>query len=645
MSQKFRYDINGLRAYAVATVVLFHFGILGFSAGFIGVDIFFVISGFLMTSIVVKGIENKNFSFLKFYLSRAIRILPALFVVCVVLLVISWHTLLPNDLMQLSKHIISSINFFSNITYFTESGYFDTSSHNKALLHTWSLSVEWQFYLIFPLIVAILYKFSSSKKFILSMFLLGTIASFILAIFIANKSPSAGFFLLPTRAWEMLAGGLVYFYSLSAKNNIYGKPLEAFGFILILISLVIFNQNTLWPSFNALIPVLGTALILIANHQDSVFTKHPIFQWLGNTSYSIYLWHWPIVFYLNYYEKLDNYLLITFGIILSILTGYLSYKYIESPTRNYLSKKQLKSNYIIWFLSVGALSLISFLIYKNEGFDNRFNNKINSVLDAAKDINPKRDECLVLPGQPLKSCIYGQGATSLLVIGDSHASAMMNGIQHALPNNTSLVSWNISGCTVAEGLKKITDPAFKCGELVTETIQTIKTYPKDIPILIINRANALFAGEPENEDISKPIRYITKLHSQYNNAYYKEMEDAYVDTLCKLSETHKVYVTRPTPEAPVSVPQRMAKDILQNPDSASFTISNNEYQVRNKSAWEAQDRAKQKCGIEILDISKAFCDEKKCSFSKDGLPLFVDDDHMSWKGSLILSPYFQKIFK
>lgn len=222
---------------------------------------------------------------------------------------------------------------------------------------------------------------------------------------------------------------------------------------------------------------------------------------------------------------------------------------------------------------------------------------------------------------------------------------MMNGIQHALPKNTSLVSWNISGCTVTEGLKKITDPAFKCGELITETIQAIKTYPENIPLLIINRTNALFAGEPENEDISKPIRYITKLHPQYDNAYHNEMEDAYVNTLCKLSETHKVYVTRPTPEAPVSVPQRMAKDILQNPDNATFGISVNEYQVRNKSTWEAQERAKQKCGIEILDISKAFCDEKNCSFSKDGLPLFVDDDHMSWKGSLILSPYFQKIFK
>jgi len=175
-NKNFRYDINGLRAYAVILVVLFHFGIIGFAAGFIGVDIFFVISGFLMTSIVIKSLDKGNFSLLKFYLARGIRIVPALFVVSTIVLILGWFLVLPTDYKALAKHTLSSINFFSNIVYWRESGYFDTDSHNKALLHTWSLSVEWQFYLVFPIIVALLYKIKKSRNFLLTFFILGVVS-------------------------------------------------------------------------------------------------------------------------------------------------------------------------------------------------------------------------------------------------------------------------------------------------------------------------------------------------------------------------------------------------------------------------------------------------------------------------------------
>ena len=307
-NKNFRYDINGLRAYAVILVVLFHFGIIGFAAGFIGVDIFFVISGFLMTSIVIKNLEKENFSLLNFYLARGIRIVPALFVVSTILLILGWFLLLTVDYKALAKHTLSSINFFSNIVYWRESGYFDTDSHNKALLHTWSLSVEWQFYLVFPIIVALLYKIKKSRNFLLTFFILGIIISLILSIIITAKSASAGFFLLPTRAWEMLAGGLIFF--IPKEKVPYKKPLEFIGFFLIAISCYIFSTDTLWPSYNAILPVLGAFLILLAHQQNSIFTKGSVFQWLGNNSYSIYLWHWPIVFFLHYFYKNDDYIFI-----------------------------------------------------------------------------------------------------------------------------------------------------------------------------------------------------------------------------------------------------------------------------------------------------------------------------------------------
>ena len=555
-NKNFRYDINGLRAYAVILVVLFHFGIIGFAAGFIGVDIFFVISGFLMTSIVIKSLDKGNFSLLKFYLARGIRIVPALFVVSTIVLILGWFLVLPTDYKALAKHTLSSINFFSNIVYWRESGYFDTDSHNKALLHTWSLSVEWQFYLVFPIIVALLYKIKKSRNFLLTFFILGTIISLILSIIITAKNPSAGFFLLPTRAWEMLAGGLIFF--IPKEKVPYKKPLEFIGFFLIAISCYIFSTDTLWPSYNAILPVLGAFLILLAHQQNSIFTKGSVFQWLGNNSYSIYLWHWPIVFFLHYFYKNDDYIFITAGIILSIILGWLSYTYIENPTRKKLSNLSIVKAYFLWFLSISILSLISIMIFKFDGVKNRFSNEINNISNTINDINPRRDECLgKQDDSQLKKCTYGDGPLSLIVVGDSHASAMLNGVINALPNNTSLISFTISGCPTVKNLKKTNMPEYSCGERVKDIINDIKTnYSTDIPILVINRANAIFQGEPENDKSNQPIRYINTPSLVFDEEYYAQMRNAYVDTLKDLSASHKVYITRPTPEAKKEISNR-----------------------------------------------------------------------------------------
>jgi peptidoglycan/LPS O-acetylase OafA/YrhL len=642
-NKNFRYDINGLRAYAVILVVLFHFGIIGFAAGFIGVDIFFVISGFLMTSIVIKSLDKGNFSLLKFYLARGIRIVPALFVVSTIVLILGWFLVLPTDYKALAKHTLSSINFFSNIVYWRESSYFDTDSHNKALLHTWSLSVEWQFYLVFPIIVALLYKIKKSRNFLLTFFILGTIISLILSIIITAKNPSAGFFLLPTRAWEMLAGGLIFF--IPKEKVPYKKPLEFIGFFLIAISCYIFSTDTLWPSYNAILPVLGAFLILLAHQQNSIFTKGSVFQWLGNNSYSIYLWHWPIVFFLHYFYKNDDYIFITAGIILSIILGWLSYTYIENPTRKKLSNLSIVKAYFLWFLSISILSLISIMIFKFDGVKNRFSNEINNISNTINDINPRRDECLgKQDDSQLKKCTYGDGPLSLIVVGDSHASAMLNGVINALPNNTSLISFTIGGCPTVKNLKKTNMPEYSCGERVKDIIYDIKTnYSTDIPILVINRANAIFQGEPENDKSNQPIRYINTPSLVFDEEYYAQMRNAYVDTLKDLSASHKVYITRPTPEAKKEISNLAAKIFKYHLPTQDLTITWNEYYERSKQAWKAQDMAAQSTkNIQIIDLSREFCDNETCYFTQNNLPLFYDDDHMSWTASLKLAPIFKK---
>ena len=215
---QFRSDINGLRAIAVIAVVLFHFNSSWLSGGFAGVDVFFVISGFLMTGIIFRGLEQECFSISKFYAARAKRIVPALSVLVIVCLVIGYAVLSPVEYLELNKHAVGSISFISNFIYWTEAGYFDSASGSKWLLHTWSLSVEWQFYILYPIVLVCLKRFMTLNQ--IKMFILtGAFLGFLLSVYSTTRWPSLSYYLLPTRAWEMMFGGLAYIYPLSFSNN------------------------------------------------------------------------------------------------------------------------------------------------------------------------------------------------------------------------------------------------------------------------------------------------------------------------------------------------------------------------------------------------------------------------------------------
>jgi peptidoglycan/LPS O-acetylase OafA/YrhL len=286
----FRFDINGLRAIAVIAVVLFHFNPELMPGGFAGVDVFFVISGFLMTGIIFNGLEDHSFSIIRFYMARANRIIPSLSIVCLILLLFGWFFLPPLEFQALTKHIASSITFSSNIIYWRESGYFDVASNSKWLLHTWSLSAEWQFYLIYPLILIALKRFTSTGN-IKHLILLGTIVTFIGCIYATQRWPNMSYYLLPTRAWEMMFGGLAFLYPLKSLHKNSKVIVEYLGMFLILASYIFISKESAWPGYLAFIPVFGAFLILLTNRQDSIITNNRIFQYIGKWSYSIYLWH------------------------------------------------------------------------------------------------------------------------------------------------------------------------------------------------------------------------------------------------------------------------------------------------------------------------------------------------------------------
>lgn len=322
---KFRKDINGLRAFAVVAVVLFHFNSSWMPGGFAGVDVFFVISGFLMTGIIFRGMEQDKFSVLNFYVARANRIIPALALLCLVLLVFGWFYLTPLEYKALGKHAASSVGFLSNFVYWREAGYFDAASHEKWLLHTWSLSVEWQFYIIYPLVLIALRKFLPIKTLKL-LLIIGTVLGFIFSVVATYKSPNAAYYLFPTRAWEMMIGGVAYLYPFTLQEN-RKKLIEWAGLILVIGSYFLISAENLWPGYLAIFPVLGSFLIIQAQRNDSLITGNIIFQKLGAWSYSIYLWHWAFVVAIYTFSLPSYYIYI--GMILSVLLGFLSYKYVE----------------------------------------------------------------------------------------------------------------------------------------------------------------------------------------------------------------------------------------------------------------------------------------------------------------------------
>lgn len=467
----FRKDINGLRAIAVLAVVLFHFNPHWMPGGFAGVDVFFVISGFLMTGIIFRGIENDNFSVLKFYLARANRIIPALLALCCFLLVLGWFLLTPADYRNLGINTASSAVFISNIIYWLESGYFAPGVESNLLLHTWSLSVEWQFYLIYPIILHLL-----SKRFTLQtikqLIIFTTLFGFIYSLYSSIYSPSAAYFLLPSRFWEMTLGGIAYLYPVKTKH--YSKNIEYIGLLLIVLSLFIVTENDLWPGYMSLLPAIGAYLVIISNIKDSFLTANRFSLFIGKISYSIYLWHWPIHVFL-YNSELDNLYTNILGILASIILGFVSYSLFEG--KKYAVDKinfinLLKFKPVIYSLLVFTSASIIYLFNGMINYSYFVNSEASSYIN--RYINYlDRDEIKAKYHKDFIEDRYDDISqftknSGVFLWGDSHANALIYGLETVFrEEGTKFQASYSSACFAGIGIgvnkkKKGTDDYNQC---------------------------------------------------------------------------------------------------------------------------------------------------------------------------------------
>ncbi len=446
---KYRAEIDGLRALAVLSVIIFHAGVDTLSGGFVGVDIFYVISGYLITTIISTSLQKQEFSFTAFYIRRIKRLLPAALIMVFTTVALGIVFLTPDKYIELSKSAIYANLFMANVWFSNNSGYFDLSTQISPLVHMWSLSVEEQFYFVFPFILFISYKIKGMLGVKLSIFVI-FVFSFVLSVVLTDKYPNFSFYMLHTRAWELCVGaGIALLPALKSDHKLVARFLSFSGLIFIGLSLFVLTENDIYPGYLALFPVFGTALILfsLANNNSAVksLLTFPLITFVGKISYSAYLWHWPIVVYYRIHinQRHFNSLEILLLIVASLITGYLSWKYIEEKFRY-----QKQNNKKITLVTSCALALslsLPFTIYFLKGIPSRISQAELAITDSNLMWNWSCTEKVKLFAElPDKFCVIGQpwedSAEKGIIWGDSHSMHYSQLLHHeALANNLSLI--------------------------------------------------------------------------------------------------------------------------------------------------------------------------------------------------------------
>lgn len=534
-------------------------------------------------------------------------------VLCFALLVFGLFFIPPIDYLNLGKHAAASLSFVSNMVYWSESNYFNPSSNEKWLLHTWSLSVEWQFYLIYPLVLVFLNKVLSLRQLRL-VILCGTILAFLFSVFVTVKSSSAAYFLLPTRAWQMLAGGLVFLYPLNIKDS-FRHPLQLTGIILIVSSFFLFTSSTPWPGYASLLPIVGACMVLVASN-NSKLVSNSITHSLGKWSYSIYLWHWPIVV-AGYYFELGLYWWAV-GIPLSILLGALSFTYIESKTlKDYRLDKFKVLLRPLPFAIVVVLSGMT--VFHTNGLLHRLSPSeqmlVKSALEAKEDWNYP-DPNMEVAGLKVRF-IEGNSDKNILVMGASHIEQLYPYVE-SLNNEYNIYFLTQSGCFVTPSMK---NPKWNCDNLQNyeKLLEKVKF---EKVVTSFYSFNSYLPNERTERDEEKSGRI-----KEYDN---------YLNTL--KTNVSRVFVIMGEPKGEEFDPTLAIRKGL--PNSIPETKARSDY-------TEHEDALKQLKNIEhveIVDPIKHLCKNGLCKTRDEKAFFYRDYNHMRPWYSIKANSYLDAIF-
>ena len=669
---EYRREIDGLRALAVVPVVLFHAGVEAFRGGFVGVDVFFVISGYLITSIILAELVQNKFSLIKFYERRARRILPALFVVMLFCIPFAWHWLLPSDLKAFAESLIAVSIFGSNILFWRRSGYFDTETELKPLLHTWSLAVEEQYYVLFPIILLLAWRLG--RRAILALLAVIAIVSLGLAQWGAFAKPVATFYLLPTRSWELLIGAFAAFYLSGTRREHANKRTcelaGAVGIACLLYSIFCFDKQTPFPSLYTLVPTVGTALIILFARDDTIVGKilgAKLLVGIGLVSYSAYLWHQPLLAFYKYSTDAEPRLSMLFWFVPSlVLVSVLSWKYIEMPFRTgfKVGRPQLFGLVLVIssiFVLIGVFGIV------NNGYPSRLPPNLAYDSLSAK-LEEKGDICIPQPlagHAGITQCEFGDlsSSQSLILYGDSHAQAIGEELGKSLvAAKIKGLRVQLDGCEIVPQIHDITDKAnlnLDCLNRFNSMIEYIKTIRADIVVAsrwsfkmypvegeVIDMPSKNTEGGVERSAVSEYAvldsgRWLTAGSSK------KKALQNLIENL--LSASPRVYLVYPTPEIALSIARvnfRYFKGSGQR--LPTISIPHSDYQKRNNFVNQILDGYEGRANVVLIKPEKIFCDsfvKNRCVAQFDFVPFYYDDDHLSDIGARYIVDAIQLNFK
>lgn len=656
----YRREIDGLRAVAVLPVILFHAGFKFFSGGYVGVDVFFVISGYLITSIIIAEKKEGTFSLIGFYERRARRILPALFFVIMACLPFAYFWMSPNYIKYFSESLVAVSVFTSNFLFFIQSGYFDTQSGLKPLLHTWSLAVEEQYYLLFPLFLLLTWR--CGKQWVVSILIALAIFSLALAEWSSFNHTAANFYLLPTRGWELLIGCFIAFFQDARKgkleqytgtmaSKLFGQWLSFVGLFSITFAVLTFNEATRYPSLLALIPTLGAALIILFATQKSLigrFLGSKLLVGIGLISYSAYLWHQPLFVFarLTSVEKPSE-LRLGFLVIFAILLGYFTWKYIESPFRDRKRYKR-KTVFILAALLSSMMIGLGLIGYFYPELVSRTSQETKRILSTAKP-SPKSGECLTGGKsylKPLDACMYSGSSEKWAVMGDSHVVELAYALSREVEKyGEGVKHLSYSGCAPAYTVE-LKDKESTCAEWTREAIQYIISKPEIKYVVVGYRYSYHFFGDNLNTYPILPDESPQLEFDGTTDAKREILAKALMDMLVTLNNAgKKVFVVMPIPEL-----GKRAEDIIflnkevLHRSGEIIGVSVQYYTERNKYIREKLLRLSES-NITVIDPMNILCDKINCYITKNDEALYFDDNHLSVAGAGLIAREIIKYVK
>ncbi|MBC2679443.1 acyltransferase family protein [Pseudomonas baltica] len=633
----YRRDIDGLRAVAVIAVVLFHFGIPGFAGGFVGVDVFFVISGYLITSIICRERASGHFSFVEFWVRRARRILPALVVMVVACLIVGWFLLVPRDYEELGRSARYQAMFMSNVLFARQDGYFDTDSELKPLLHTWSLAVEEQFYILLPLLLAVLGRYVKAWR----RGLFGiALASFAVSVWQVQQAPAQAFFLLPARAWELLAGSLL------AVAPVFQRPLTVAvrqgvataGIAAVGVAIACYDWRTAFPGMAALLPVLGTLAIIWSGAGQPTWLSRllgtrPMVA-VGLISYSWYLWHWPVHVFADYaavdgiagHENLAL-------ILGSLLLGYLSWRWVETPLRGRRWLAQPRQALLAALLAMVVVGLAGQSLRWSDGVPSRLSAQALAYAEAGEWHAGQRDCMFEKTTAPERLiCHLGRQNKDVLpplIWGDSHAAALMPALRvHSERTGQALDLASSAGCVPVAGLERND----LCRQFNAQVRSVIAQAPQRDVVLVARWTLYLYGDEHGDLTYRLPG---TDAPVQMAEALKREVR-------ALRQAGSRVWLLDEVPLQNANAPYRLSRLAMLQRSTDGIGRPLREHRQRQAFMQGLfAELAASDPQVRILDTTQLFCaDGMTCVAESAGRSLYMDDNHLGDDAAGFVAPLF-----